>query len=139
MLLASAEVLVWGAKTVASLFGVPELIIGLTIVAVGTSLPELAASIASAKQGHHEIAFGNVIGSNTFNLLVVMAVPGLVGSQALGPEVFSRDFAAMLVISGLWMVMMLISYIRRQPFSRWMGILLLLCYFAYYGILATEL
>ena len=69
LLLISAELLVWGAKGLAAFFGIPELVIGLTVVAVGTSLPELAAYIASARRGHHELAFGNIIGSNIFNIL----------------------------------------------------------------------
>ena len=139
LLLVSAEILVWGAKGLAALFGIPELVIGLTVVAVGTSLPELAASIASARRGHHEIAFGNVIGSNIFNILVVMAVPGFVSSQALDPAVFSRDFIAMIVISSIWISFMIFCVIRKQLFNRLMGATLLLSYGAYYVILSQSL
>ena len=139
LLLASAEILVWGAIQLAKSIGVPELIIGLTIVAVGTSLPELAASVASAKRGHYEIAFGNVIGSNTFNLLVVMAMPGLVGTQTLSKDVFSRDYTAMILISGLWMAFMSVCYLRKNTFNRWMGTALLLSYAAYYVLLAGHI
>jgi hypothetical protein len=72
--------------------GVPELVIGLTIVAVGTSLPELAATVASALRGHAEIAMGNVIGSNLFNLLVVMAMPGLLAPEQLPENFLARDY-----------------------------------------------
>ncbi len=139
LLLISAEILVWGAKGLAVHFGIPELIVGLTVVAVGTSLPELAASIASAKRGHHEIAFGNVIGSNIFNVLVVMSVPGFVSSQALDPAVFSRDFVAMFVISLIWISFMILCVIRKQMFNRLMGALLLLSYAAYYILLSQQL
>ena len=80
VLLGSSQLLVWGATKLATLFGVSELVIGLTIVAIGTSLPELAASVASALKGHHDIALGNVVGSNIFNLLAVLPMPGLFAS-----------------------------------------------------------
>ena len=83
LLIASSKTLVWGAVIAAEELGVSNLIIGLTIVAIGTSLPELAASIASATRGHTEIALGNIIGSNLFNLLAVMAIPGVVATQVL--------------------------------------------------------
>lgn len=76
-LLGSSQLLVWGATELARLFGISELVIGLTIVAIGTSLPELAASVASALKGHHDIALGNIVGSNMFNLLAVLPMPGL--------------------------------------------------------------
>jgi len=139
LLLISAEILVWGAKTLALIFGVPELVIGLTIVAVGTSLPELAASVASARRGHHEIAFGNIIGSNIFNILVVMAVPGFVATQQLSESVFSRDYLAMMIISALWMLMMVFCVKFKRTFSRPMGGLLLISYVIYYVVLATQL
>ena len=75
-LLLGSKVLVWGAVNIATAFGISDLIIGLTIVALGTSLPELAASIASALKNEHDIAIGNIIGSNMYNLLAVLAVPG---------------------------------------------------------------
>ena len=76
LLMASARMLVWSAVELAQIFGVSDLVIGLTVVAIGTSLPELAASVAAARKGEHDIAIGNVIGSNLFNLLGVMALPG---------------------------------------------------------------
>ncbi|MEO1080574.1 MAG: calcium/sodium antiporter [Pseudomonadota bacterium] len=97
LLIASSRALVWGSSAVASKLGVSELIIGLTIVAVGTSLPELAATVASAVRGHAEIAIGNVIGSNMFNLLVVMAMPGLLAPEQLPENFLLRDYGAMCV------------------------------------------
>ena len=76
VLLLSAEVLVWAATTIAQALGVSELIIGLTIIAIGTSLPELAATVGSALKGHTDIAIGNVVGSNILNILAVMSIPG---------------------------------------------------------------
>ena len=68
----------WGASGIARELGVSELIIGLTIVALGTSLPELAASVAGALKGEHEMVVGNIIGSNVFNLMAVLGVPSLI-------------------------------------------------------------
>jgi cation:H+ antiporter len=83
VLLVSAEVLVWSATQIAEALGVSELIIGLTIVAIGTSLPELAATVGSAVKGHSDIAIGNVVGSNILNILAVLAIPGLIGGTEI--------------------------------------------------------
>jgi cation:H+ antiporter len=111
LLIASSNLLVWGAVHTAQELGVSELVIGLTIVAVGTSLPELAATIASAVRGHTEIALGNIIGSNLFNLLAVMAIPGIVATRTLEPAVISRDYMTM---AALTVFLALAIY-----FSRW--------------------
>ncbi|MEH6580384.1 MAG: calcium/sodium antiporter [Halioglobus sp.] len=97
LLIASSRLLVWGATIVAGELGVSKMVIGLTVVAVGTSLPELAATIASALRGHAEIALGNVIGSNLFNLLAVMSIPGIVEPEILDPGVMGRDYPAMTI------------------------------------------
>jgi cation:H+ antiporter len=99
VLLASAELLVWAAVEVAGWLGVSELIIGLTIVAVGTSLPELAATLGAAVKGHTDIAIGNVVGSNILNVLAVLAVPGLVSSPMVDIEVLWRDCGMMLALT----------------------------------------
>jgi cation:H+ antiporter len=99
LLIASSKLLVWGAVHTAQTLGVSELVIGLTIVAIGTSLPELAATIASAMRGHTEIAVGNIIGSNLFNLLAVMAIPGIFATRTLDPAVFSRDYMTMVALT----------------------------------------
>jgi len=101
LLVASSRLLVWGASEIALQLGVSKLIIGLTVIAVGTSLPELAASVASAVKGHTEIALGNVIGSNLFNLLAVMPIPGLISNQALEGAVLYRDYLAMTGFTAL--------------------------------------
>ena len=99
LLAGSAQVLVWGAVGVAEALGVPDLIIGLTIVALGTSLPELAASLAGALKGEHDLAIGNVLGSNMFNLAVVLPLPGLLAPGAVLPEVLNRDVLAMALFT----------------------------------------
>jgi cation:H+ antiporter len=101
LLVASSRLLVWGAVFTAKELGVSELVIGLTIVAVGTSLPELAATVASALRGHTEIALGNIIGSNMFNLLAVMSIPGIVGPEQLEPAVITRDYPVMTFMTVL--------------------------------------
>jgi len=137
-LIVSSRALVWGASTVATKLGVPELVIGLTIVAVGTSLPELAATVASALRGHSEIAMGNVIGSNLFNLLVVMAMPGLLAPNALPLNFLLRDYAAMCLAT---LAMALAVYLsRRHPraearhayLGRGVGVLFCTGYALYY-------
>ena len=145
LLIGSSKMLVWGAVLAANELGVSELIIGLTIVAVGTSLPELAATIASAMRGHTEIALGNIIGSNLFNILAVMAIPGIVASQELEPEVVSRDYITM---GALTLFLALAIYISRKRskarpghayLGRILGTLLVSFYALYYYLLHTTL
>ena len=95
LLLISSRILVYGAVTIAKYFGISDLVIGLTVVAIGTSLPELAASCVGALKGEHDIALGTVIGSNMFNLLAVLALPGLIAPSALPRAVFIEDIPIM--------------------------------------------
>lgn len=99
LLLIASNVLVWSATSIASYYGVSELIIGITIVAVGTSLPELAASVAGAIKGHSEMAIGNVIGSNIFNLAAVLPVAGIVRPGFIDGANFWMDFGPVLLLS----------------------------------------
>jgi cation:H+ antiporter len=138
LLIGSSKILVWGAVMAAEALGVSELIIGLTIVAIGTSLPELAATIASAMRGHTEIALGNIIGSNLFNLLAVMAIPGIVATRALDPIVITRDYFAMTFLTVFLGVAIIISRMRSKSspghayLGRILGTLLVSCYALYY-------
>jgi cation:H+ antiporter len=95
MLIASSRILVWGAVEIAQIFGVSDMIIGLTIVAVGTSLPELASSVIAARKGEHDIALGNILGSNLFNTLAVVGIAGTIHPFAVEPETLSRDMVVM--------------------------------------------
>ena len=95
LLIVSSRLLVWGAVSVAHALGVSDLIIGLTIVAVGTSLPELASSVIAARKGEHDIALGNVLGSNLFNTLVVVGVAGVVRPMSVDADILSRDIWVM--------------------------------------------
>lgn len=134
VLLASSQLLVWGAVGIAQTLGVSDLIIGLTIVALGTSLPELAASIVSALKGEHDIAVGNVIGSNLFNLLAVLGIPGLLHPLAIEFEVLTRDYPIMI---GLTLMFFVMAYGFRAPgrINRLEGGILLACYLGYQTLL----
>lgn len=136
LLLASSRLLVWGAVEIAHGFGVSDLIIGLTVVALGTSLPELASSVVATRKGEHDIALGNVLGSNLFNTLAVVGIAGVIHPIPLEPVVFSRD---MLVMAGLTVSLFFISYGFRGPgrINRFEGAGLLACYVGYTAYLAA--
>lgn len=95
-LMVSSRTLVWGAVELATLFGVSDVIIGLTIVAIGTSLPELASSIAAARKGEDDLALGNVIGSNFFNTLAVVGLSSTIKPFDVAPEMATRDLPVMV-------------------------------------------
>lgn len=139
ILVISSKTLVWGAQTTAEHFGVSPLIIGLTVLAIGTSLPELAASVMSALKGHHDIALGNIIGSNIFNLLAVMSLPGIISPSLYSEAVFSRDYLVMAGITALLALFVGASFISRiglnKHIGRIAGSLLLLSYCAYIYVL----
>jgi len=130
LLIASSRILVWGAVEIAHAFGVSDLMIGLTIVAVGTSLPELASSLIAIRKGEHDIALGNVLGSNLFNTLAVVGIAGTIHPMTVAPEVFSRDI---LVMAALTVSLFVIGYGFRGPgrINRYEGALLLACYIGY--------
>lgn len=134
ILMASSKALVWGATGIASAMGVSDLIIGLTIVAIGTSLPELAASVTSALKGHHDIAIGNVIGSNIFNLLAVMPIPGILAVTAVDSMALYRDYAVMMGLTVALILLFIINY-RTRILGRISGTLLTTSYAAYMFIL----
>lgn len=137
LLVFSSDILVWGATEVARAVGVSELIIGLTVIAIGTSLPELAASIASTLKGHHDIAIGNVIGSNMFNILAVIAVPGLISTLEIEPAAFYRDYMAMIAIMFLLLALLIIARRKGEngKLYRISGTLLLGFYIGYFFLL----
>jgi len=135
LLIASSRLLVWSATQIAMALGVSELIIGLTIVAVGTSLPELAASIMSAVKGHADMAIGAVVGSNMFNILLVLAIPGFWSSLSLAQEVLWRDLAMVFLTTLLLALAALWGWNRvegRGELKRGTGLMLLVCYIGYY-------
>jgi len=134
VLLGSSRLLVWAAVGIAEQFGVSDLVIGLTIVALGTSLPELAASIASALKNEPDIAIGNVIGSNMFNLLAVLGIPGIISAGPVDPAVLTRD---MPVLGALTVALLLMAYgfAGEGRINRFEGALLLAGYAGYTTLL----
>jgi cation:H+ antiporter len=134
ILLGSSRMLVWGSVNVAHWFGISDLIIGLTIIAIGTSLPELAASVMSALKGEHDIAVGNVLGSNMFNLLAVLGLPGLIMPASTPPELLTRDFSTMIGLS-IALFIMGYGFLKPGHITRAEGGLLLSGYFVYMGVL----
>lgn len=131
LLLLSSRILVWGAVTVAQGLGVSDLVIGLTIVALGTSLPELAASVIAARKGEHDIAIGNIVGSNMFNLLAVIGIAGMIAPMSgIDSQVLSRDWLTMLLMT-LLLLFMAYGFRGKGRISRYEGLLLLAAYIGY--------
>ncbi|MDZ7923725.1 MAG: calcium/sodium antiporter [Marinagarivorans sp.] len=131
LLLASSRLLVWGAVNVAHALGVSDLIIGLTIVALGTSLPELAASVAAVRKGEHDIAIGNVVGSNMFNILAVVGIAGVIAPMpTFAPEVLTRDWTTMLGLT-LLLLAMAFRFKKQGCINRVQGGVLLALFAAY--------
>ena len=132
-----SRILVGGAVYIATSLGVSEMIIGLTIIAIGTSLPELAASIMSARKGQHGIALGNIIGSNIFNLLGVMAIPALISPVIIEANALWRDYGLMLLLT-LFLLALGFKARHGGAISRIVGSLLLLTYVMYMLLLYTS-
>nr|WP_086938320.1 calcium/sodium antiporter [Thaumasiovibrio occultus] len=124
----SADLLVDNAVFIAKYFGMSDLVIGLTIIAIGTSLPELAASIAGIMKGEDDMAVGNIIGSNVFNILAVMGIPGILNPSFINPLAIERDYIVMMLLSGL---LVLMSLEKKPKISRIEGAVLLTGFIAY--------
>ncbi len=133
-LLTGAELLVSGAESLARTFGVSDLIIGLTVIAVGTSLPELAVSVVSAARGETGLAVGNIIGSNVFNLLAVIGAAGIAGPGPLDASVITLHYPVMLVFT---VALLRLTYnpFGRPGIGRIMGLALLAGFLTYQGYL----
>ena len=131
LLIICSRMLVWGAVQLAQLFHVNDMIIGLTIVAIGTSLPELASCVMATRRGEHDLALGNVLGSNLFNTLAVVGIAGAIHPFAVEPSVLSRDMA---VMGGLTLSLFIIGYGfrgRKGRINRFEGAALLAVYLGY--------
>ena len=140
LLIASSRLLVWGAVGVATEFGVSDLIIGLTIVALGTSLPELAASVIAARKGEHDIAIGNVVGSNMFNILAVIGIATIIAPMnGIPVEVLNRDWIVMFVLTIALLVMSYGFRNKEGKITRFEGMILVVCYIAYNSYLGMTL
>lgn len=130
VLIISANLMVTGAIDIAKYFNIPDLIIGLTIIAIGTSLPELAAAIAAAKKSETELMIGNILGSNLFNILAVLAMPALISPSTVDKTALLIDYPIMLMLT---VVMMVIALPKngKSVIRRWVGFLLTLSFVAY--------
>jgi len=137
-LVAGANIAVIYAENTALLLGVPKLIIGLTIIALGTSLPELAATIAALRKGKHQMVVGNIIGSNVFNLVFIIPMIGFFGSVELSPMVMQRDFYILLALSIAFIVLAVVLtklQFRKNVFSI-SGVILIASYILYISALS---
>ena len=138
VLLLSSRLIVNAAVEIAIAFEISELVIGLTIIAIGTSLPELAASITAARKQEHDMAIGNIIGSNLFNILGVLALPGLILPSTIDAEVLSRDY---LIMAGLTVMLYLMSTLfksDKKSIGRIEGAILLSCFGGYLWLLFEQ-
>jgi cation:H+ antiporter len=130
-LVGGAEMMVRSAIALAQMWGMSDLVIGLTIVAIGTSLPELASSVVAALRGQNDIAVGNVVGSNLFNILLILGVTGMVMPLPAAPSLLTIEIPVMIGFALLLWLMMW----RRQRVSRRTGVFMLI---AYVGFLAWQ-
>lgn len=131
VLILSSRAIVWGAIELATLWGLSELIIGLTIVAIGTSLPELVASLSAARKGEHDMALGNIIGSNVFNTLGVVGVAAFIAPITPSSIILSRDILAMGLLTLLLFAMCLFAFKTKRAFGRTSGTTLVLFFVGY--------
>ena len=147
LLVLSSRCLVWGAVSIAQALGVSDLLIGLTIVAVGTSLPELASSIAAARKGENDLAFGNIVGSNLFNTLTVVGIASTISPMhTVDPLVFSRDLPVVAVLTVLLLLFGLpvrkkrldANGLRIGRINRLEGTTFLAIYVGYIGFLIAQ-
>lgn len=139
LMVISSRILVWGAVGIAELLGVSNLVIGLTIIALGTSLPELAASVVAARKGQHDIAIGNVIGSNMFNLLAVTGIAGFISPiSELNTDILARDWPMVMALT-VGLLVMAFGFGRQGEISRRDGAILLIAFVAYNGFLFSTI
>lgn len=137
ILILSSRILVWGAISLANALGISKLIVGLTIVAFGTSLPELAASVAAARKGEPNIALGNIIGSNMFNLLGVIGIAGIITPIPVEQAVIWRDWIALIVLFVLLFIF--VGFKKMGEVNRVQGGLLVAFYIIYTFVLGISL
>lgn len=131
LMIGSSRLIVWGAVELATLWGLSDLIIGLTIVAVGTSLPELVSSVIAARRGEFDLALGNVLGSNTFNTLAVVGIAGIITPMGVSGDILGRDI---IVMSGITLILFaLCAWALKSDgtLGRKIGLGLLGCFVAY--------
>lgn len=131
VLIISSRLLVYGAVGIATIFGVSDMIIGLTVVAVGTSLPELASSVIAARKGESDIALGNVLGSNLFNTLAVVGISGIIAPAVINKEVLYRDIVLMTFLTVSIFIFGITFRTKVPRVNRYEGVVLLTVYAGY--------
>lgn len=139
LLILSAEALVSAASSIAETIGVSAGVIGLTIVALGTSLPELATTVACALRGHHDLAIGNIVGSNIMNLLIVLPFPGLLSPGPIESSLLARDYVTMLAMTLLLALICYRVIKANKQIGRLSGVTFLLMYIGWFVVLYTQL
>jgi cation:H+ antiporter len=137
LLLVSSRMLVWGAVFIAQSLGISDLVIGLTVVAIGTSLPELASALAAVKKNEHDLILGNIIGSGIFNTLAVVGLAATIHPLAVEPAVLYRDWTLMTALTLGLMLMGFGLTGKRSIISRLDGVILCLIYVGYAAFLAS--
>ncbi len=134
ILLLSAELLVWSATGLARALDVPELVIGLTVIAVGTSLPELTATLGGALKGQPDLAIGNIVGSNILNILAILAIPALISAPDTSPETLWRDLLTMVALT-VMLVFFAYGFRERPSITPFEGLVLVVTWVAYNALL----
>ena len=127
MIVAGSNFAVEGASNIATALGISERFIGLTIVAFGTSLPELVTSVSAARKGNADIAIGNIVGSNIFNILFIIGTTALIT-----PVIFVRSFVVDTLIAAACGLLLFVGVVKNRELKRPIGIVMLLCYVAYF-------
>jgi len=133
ILIAGGQALVSGSIDLARLFGLSETVIGLTVVAIGTSLPELVASVLAARKGESELAFGNVAGSNLYNILFIGGATMVLAPEPITREMLPLDLG---VMTGAALLLLVLAWAAKRV-TRWMGALMVLSYAAYLATLVV--
>ncbi len=133
MLPVASHLMVQGATTIAKMMGMTDVVIGLTIVALGTSLPELSATVACMKKNEHDLALGNIVGSNMFNLLGVLGISASIKAYDIPQNFLATDYLVMLDLTFALLIFSLIYVVKNKPIPRVVGFLFLLCYCVYMG------
>lgn len=139
LLVISAEALVAAATSIAESLDVSTAVIGLTIVALGTSLPELAASVTCVLKGHYDLAIGNIVGSNILNLLAVLPFPGLFSPKAIEPSLFYRDYMSVLLLTLLLAFFCYRAIKKEKLIGRFYGVSFLLIYAGWFTVMLIQL
>ncbi len=137
LLLVSSQMLVWGASHIATLLGVSDLVIGLTIVAIGTSLPEVAATLMSAKKGETDLAIGNIVGSNFFNTLGVLALPALINPHTPDIDAIYRDMPISLLLTAILLLFAWGCW-QKRIIKFWKGVILFSLFLGYQVLLFVQ-